>query len=86
MGTKPEYLTQIFAQGFTTKNEGHGVGLHSKALSAKSMGGSLTVQSAGEGQGATFTLGLPRKRKDEIVVRLSSLGSLVRKLNPLKWI
>jgi signal transduction histidine kinase len=56
---KPEYLTRIFTQGFTTRKGGHGFGLHSSALAAKIMGGSLSVSSHGEGQGATFTLELP---------------------------
>ena len=58
LGIKPEHLTQIFAQGFTTKKKGHGFGLHMAALSAKNLGGRLTVHSDGEGQGATFTLEL----------------------------
>jgi acetyl esterase/lipase len=38
---------------------GHGFGLHSGAIAARSMGGAITVASAGIGQGATFTLELP---------------------------
>jgi signal transduction histidine kinase len=57
-GIQPEHLTQIFAYGFTTKKEGHGFGLHSSALAAKTMGGSLQAHSDGPGQGATFTLEL----------------------------
>lgn len=59
IGISPENLTRIFAHGFTTRKEGHGFGLHSGALAAHAMGGSLTVASAGTGQGATFTLELP---------------------------
>ena len=59
VGITPENRTRIFAHGFTTKKDGHGFGLHSGALAAKEMGGSLTVQSDGPGQGATFTLELP---------------------------
>lgn len=59
IGIPPENLVRIFAHGFTTKPSGHGFGLHSSALAAKEMGGSLTVHSAGTGQGATFTLELP---------------------------
>jgi two-component system, LuxR family, sensor kinase FixL len=61
VGIKPEYLTRIFAQGFTTRQEGHGLGLHSSALAAKMIGGALRASSPGEGQGATFTLDLPVK-------------------------
>jgi two-component system, NtrC family, sensor kinase len=59
IGIAPENLTRIFSHGFTTKKEGHGFGLHSGALAAKEMGGSLHVHSAGAGRGATFTLELP---------------------------
>ena len=59
VGIAPENLVRIFAHGFTTKKEGHGFGLHSCALAARDMGGSLAAESAGLGQGATFTLELP---------------------------
>lgn len=59
VGIPPESISKIFAHGFTTKKEGHGFGLHSSALNAQDVGGSLTVQSDGVGQGATFTLRLP---------------------------
>jgi signal transduction histidine kinase len=59
VGIAAENLTRIFAHGFTTKKNGHGFGLHSGALAAKELGGSLTAQSAGVGRGATFTLELP---------------------------
>ena len=58
---KPENLTRIFNYGFTTRAGGHGFGLHSSALSATEMGGSLTVRSDGLNLGATFTLELPLK-------------------------
>jgi signal transduction histidine kinase len=59
VGIAPENLTRIFGHGFTTKKDGHGFGLHSGALAAKQMNGSLTVRSDGRGHGATFTLELP---------------------------
>ncbi len=59
MGIAPEMLTRIFQYGFTTRDEGHGFGLHSSALAAQELGGSLTVHSKGPGHGATFTLDLP---------------------------
>lgn len=64
VGIPPENLKRMFTQGFTTKKDGHGFGLHSGALSAKLMGGALTVCSDGEGQGATFTLTLQAKRRE----------------------
>ena len=59
VGIPPENLTRIFSYGFTTRKNGHGFGLHSGALAAKEMGGSLSVHSDGPGQGAAFTLSLP---------------------------
>lgn len=41
------------------KKNGHGFGLHSSALAANELGGTLSVRSEGSGQGATFTLELP---------------------------
>lgn len=58
-GIKAENLSRLFTQGFTTRKAGHGLGLHSAAISAKNLGGTLHVQSAGEGRGATFMLDLP---------------------------
>ena len=59
VGLDREHLTRIFAHGFTTKRNGHGFGLHSGALAAKQMGGSLWAESEGRGQGASFILELP---------------------------
>jgi signal transduction histidine kinase len=59
IGIPPENLERIFTHGFTTRKHGHGFGLHSSATAARELNGSLTVQSAGLGHGATFTLDLP---------------------------
>lgn len=59
VGIPAENLERIFSHGFTTRKDGHGFGLHSAALAAQEMKGSLTVSSAGPGQGATFVLALP---------------------------
>ncbi len=59
VGIPPENLVRIFGHGFTTRKNGHGFGLHSGALTAKELGGSLTVQSDGPGKGAAFTLEFP---------------------------
>ena len=59
VGIPPENLTRIFDHGFTTRKGGHGFGLHSGALTAKELGGTLTAHSDGPRQGATFTLTLP---------------------------
>jgi signal transduction histidine kinase len=59
VGIPAENLTRIFSHGFTTRESGHGFGLHIGALNAKEMGGSLSAASDGAGKGATFTLILP---------------------------
>jgi predicted ATPase/signal transduction histidine kinase len=59
MGIAPEIRERLFSQGFTTREGGHGLGLHSSALAAKMLGGSLTLESDGPGRGATATLTLP---------------------------
>jgi C4-dicarboxylate-specific signal transduction histidine kinase len=61
IGIPKENLARIFAHGFTTKRDGHGFGLHSAALAARELGGSLKVRSDGPGRGATFVLELPCK-------------------------
>jgi two-component system NtrC family sensor kinase len=58
-GIGPENLAKLFGHGFTTRKNGHGFGLHSCALAAKEMEGTITAHSDGPGQGAAFTLELP---------------------------
>jgi signal transduction histidine kinase len=59
IGIPPENMGRIFTQGFTTRKNGHGFGLHSAALAARQMGGTLAAHSEGVGHGATFTLEIP---------------------------
>jgi len=59
VGIAPENLSAIFTHGFTTRKDGHGFGLHSCALAAREMGGTLQVESEGVGRGAAFTLEIP---------------------------
>jgi signal transduction histidine kinase len=61
IGIEEKHMTQLFSHGFTTKENGHGFGLHSGALAARDMGGALRAESDGPGRGATFTLDLPLK-------------------------
>ena len=62
VGIPPENMTKIFTHGFTTRPTGHGFGLHSSALAAKALGGTLQAHSDGPGQGARFTLRIPYKK------------------------
>jgi signal transduction histidine kinase len=64
IGIAAENLTKIFAHGFTTRAYGHGFGLHSSALAAREMKGSLSAESEGLGQGATFILEIPAANSD----------------------
>ena len=58
-GITPEDMAKIFNHGFTTKDDGHGFGLHSAANAATEMKGKLWAESDGPGAGATFILELP---------------------------
>ena len=64
IGIPKENLTRIFEHGFTTKKTGHGFGLHSTALSANELNGSMKAHSDGPGKGATFTVELPFKTQE----------------------
>ena len=64
VGIPAENLKRIFNHGFTTRKDGHGFGLHSGALAATGMGGSLIAHSDGVGHGATFTLELAVDKGD----------------------
>lgn len=59
VGIPAENMTRIFSHGFTTRQSGHGFGLHSGALAARELGGSLSAYSDGCGTGARFVLDLP---------------------------
>lgn len=67
IGIMLENQVKIFSFGFTTKKEGHGYGLHTSALLATEMGGTLRVESNGLNQGAMFILELPYKKNEEII-------------------
>lgn len=59
VGIAAENLNRIFTHGFTTRRNGHGFGLHSGALAARLLGGTVQVASGGPGRGAAFSLELP---------------------------
>lgn len=64
VGIPEENLIRIFNHGFTTKKDGHGFGLHSGALTARELGGTLSAFSEGTGRGSKFTLELPMTEKE----------------------
>lgn len=59
VGIDEETQIKLFRHGFTTKDNGHGFGLHSCSNGAKTLGGDLDISSPGLHQGATAVLKLP---------------------------
>jgi PAS domain S-box-containing protein len=64
VGIPADVMARLFNHGFTTRKSGHGFGLHGAALAAAELGGSLSADSPGAGQGATFILTLPFKARE----------------------
>jgi C4-dicarboxylate-specific signal transduction histidine kinase len=62
-GISSKQLSKIFNHGFTTKEEGHGFGLHTSANAMTEMRGTLKVNSAGVEKGASFTITIPIYKK-----------------------
>ncbi len=59
IGIPAENMSRIFGHGFTTKKEGHGFGLHSGALAAQEMGGTLAATSEGPAREPASFLNFP---------------------------
>ena len=55
-GIEESKLESIFAYGFTTKQGGHGFGLHSCANYMAEMKGRIWAENAKEGRGAVFVM------------------------------
>ncbi|MFZ4574464.1 MAG: CHASE4 domain-containing protein [Phycisphaerales bacterium] len=55
-GFTAEQRASFFRQGYTTKADGHGVGLHYCAISLGQIGGTIDATSEGPGAGATFRI------------------------------
>jgi PAS domain S-box-containing protein len=66
VGIPAENMSRLFNHGFTTRQSGHGFGLHSGALAAQQLGGSLRAESEGPGRGAAFILELPYAPSDAV--------------------
>ncbi len=60
-GIDPAMQQQIFQRGITSKREGTGVGLHSVSTFVGSIQGTVAVESAGRGEGATLRVELPQR-------------------------
>ncbi|MCF6807021.1 ATP-binding protein [Thiotrichales bacterium 19S9-12] len=65
IGISPTDLNKLFKLNFTTKKNGHGLGLHASALAAQDLGGSLSAKSEGINKGMTMVLELPLKPNKE---------------------
>jgi signal transduction histidine kinase len=59
VGIAPELLARVWEFGFTTKTHGHGFGLHSAAVAAQQLGGTVAAESGGIGLGARFSVTIP---------------------------
>jgi signal transduction histidine kinase len=59
IGLPAENMARLFQYGFTTREGGHGFGLHSCAITALELGGEIKAASDGTGKGARFMLTLP---------------------------
>ena len=59
VGIEPDLTTTVFSAGYTTKDGGSGIGLHSAANFVIGAGGSIQALSDGIGAGATIRVTLP---------------------------
>lgn len=83
-GIAPEHLDRVFEHGFTTKRDGHGFGLHSCALTAHALGGTVEASSQGRGKGARFQLQLPRSWTEMMSAQKSQEFEAVRRTSVLR--
>lgn len=59
VGVEKENVSKIFSMGYSSKEHGHGFGLHMSALAIDEMGGKITFSSEGKNKGASFLTSLP---------------------------
>ena len=59
MGLAQDQLGKLFTQGYTTKEEGHGIGLAFCRRALRRMKGDIQVDSEGPGKGTAFTVQIP---------------------------
>ncbi|MEK6703869.1 MAG: CHASE4 domain-containing protein [Planctomycetota bacterium] len=66
-GVSPQYRDRLFSKGFTTKPDGHGIGLHFSWLAVREMNGTLAMMEPSGSTGAAFRLDLPSRVAQESV-------------------
>jgi len=71
-GVAPENLGKLFTHGFTTKDDGHGFGLHTSANFMHEIGGRIELTSPGPDQGACCTLTFPIVTPEAVVAAVPS--------------
>ena len=65
IGITSDEMSHMFTHGFTTKESGHGFGLHYCARALAELGGSIDVTSDGRNRGATFVLTFPKQSQEK---------------------
>ncbi|MBD3258933.1 histidine kinase, partial [candidate division GN15 bacterium] len=63
-GISKDHLPLLFVERFTTKSEGHGIGLVSSGKIIQKHGGEITADTE-SGKGTTFTIRLPISRESD---------------------
>lgn len=63
-GINPDHLPLLFVERFTTKSDGHGIGLVSSGKIVQKHGGEISADTE-IGRGTTFTIRLPLSREPE---------------------
>ncbi len=85
-GMSAEVQSRLFQQGFTTRGNGSGLGLHYCANVIRDLGGQISAHSAGPGTGATFRITIPgaitQPTPEEIEVREFSVPSDLSSSSP----
>ncbi|MGO9992280.1 MAG: PAS domain S-box protein [Steroidobacteraceae bacterium] len=72
VGMSEELISRLWRFGFTTKQEGHGFGLHNSANAARAMGATIDAQSDGQGKGSRFVLRLPIDSSSQLPLGLAA--------------
>jgi signal transduction histidine kinase len=66
VGMSEKVLAALWRFGFTTKQEGHGFGLHNSANAAREIGATIDAYSAGPGLGSRFSVRIPIENESSL--------------------